>query len=147
MKSYTMSRRSLLFNHSMDGRQSGKTLLCRIEIFSPPYALDTANKPTIASVAGKTDGIAVSYGQEFNVVIRGVQPSVLRLALAAPTTITHSFNANQRVIILELVSWTAATSTARVRAPPNANVAPPQLYMLFAMNLKTYGRAVWVRVG
>jgi hypothetical protein len=33
-----------------------------------------------------------------------------------------------------------------VQAPPSPNHAPPQLYMLFLLNERTYSSAVWIKL-
>lgn len=41
---------------------------------------------------------------------------------------------NQRMVYLEIVSFTETTSnefTIVIKTPPNANIAPPGFYMLF----------------
>lgn len=65
--------------------------------------------------------------------------------LVAPSSTTHSFNQNQRVVMLERVASTEP-NWATFIAPPNANIAPPQMYMLFLLNGYTYSSAQWVRV-
>jgi hypothetical protein len=127
----------------------------RIQVFSPPYALDTANKPAIVSIAGTSAAdppAKVAYGAEFDIVWAAAEGAdaaavkVTSVALVAPTAVTHGFNNNQRVVNLDVVSSDAASKTMTVRAPPSASHAPPQLYMLFVINGKTYGRAQWVRL-
>jgi hypothetical protein len=73
--------------------------------------------------------------------------NVTGVALVAPTSDTHGFNNNQRVVFLEIVSRDDAHKTLTVRTPPVAALAPPQSYMLFLLNGKTYSRANWVRLG
>jgi hypothetical protein len=71
---------------------------------------------------------------------------VTRVVLAAPSSVTHGFDTNQRIIILRIVSRDDAARTLTVRAPPNTNVAVPQQYMLFLINRKTYSTAQWIRL-
>jgi hypothetical protein len=125
----------------------------RLEIFHTPYSLDNENKPKIVSVDGNTDATSVvelGYDAEFDIEWdmfwdnSTEEVQVTSVVLVAPSTSTHSFNNNQRVVILPVVK--SAAQTVTVRAPPNANVAPPQHYMLFLNNEKTYGHARWVHL-
>jgi hypothetical protein len=127
----------------------------RLEIFHPPYALDVANKPAIVSVNGATTGsVRVAYGGELTVVWEALAGSagvkVTSAALVAPSVVTHQFNTNQRVVNLAIINQftnTLGKPVVVLKAPPNAGVAPPQRYMLFLMNGKTYSpRARWIRL-
>jgi hypothetical protein len=69
----------------------------------------------------------------------------LKVVLAAPSSSTHGFDSNQRIIELAIVSR-GTGRTLTVRAPPNAFVAVPQQYMLFVINVKTYSTARWIRL-
>ena len=74
----------------------------RNEIFYPPAWYDFANKPRIT---GWPD--AVGYGQDFLVSYSGEEgsaASVTGAVLVAPSSTTHSFNTNQRVVGLVIVS-------------------------------------------
>jgi hypothetical protein len=109
--------------------------------------MDLENKPSILTVQDMDNGlVAIEYNTAFSIKIANAQPEVMSVVLVAPTAVTHSFNTNQRVIRLRPDSWNADTSTAVVIAPLDANVAPPQAYMLFVINGKTYSRARWVRL-
>jgi hypothetical protein len=127
----------------------------RIEIFHTPYSLDNENKPKIVSVDGSTDATTVvelGYDAEFDIEWDKFlddsteEITVTSVVLVAPSTSTHSYNNNQRVIILPIVTNDAATKTVTVKTPPNANIAPPQHYMLFLNNEKTYSHARWVHL-
>jgi hypothetical protein len=114
------------------------------------------HKPAIVSVAGvsaasaSAKAVDVKYGQEFDIAWDVSSPggnvNVTSVTIVAPSTSTHSFNNNQRVVILPIIRSDARTRLVRVRAPPNANVAPPQQYMLFLNNVKTHSTSVWVRL-
>ncbi len=117
----------------------------RVEIFRTPYHFDTAHQPRITAINSTTSGsIAMRLGQSGTLRWTGTY-NVTTLALVAPGTSTHGFNANQRVIFLPLTRRTY-TSNTNFRIPGNPNVAIPQWYMLFALNGKTFGRAWWVQV-
>ena len=47
------------------------------------------------------------------------------------SSVTHSFNSNQRINFLD---FTTATNALRVTAPANANLCPPGHYMLFVLD-------------
>jgi hypothetical protein len=49
--------------------------------------------------------------------------------------VTHTFNTNQRINVLDFKpDPTAATPAIKVTAPANANLCPPGHYMLFVLN-------------
>ena len=39
------------------------------------------------------------------------------------------------------------TPWLKMQAPPNANLAPAQMYMLFLLNGNAYSSAAWVQLG
>jgi hypothetical protein len=125
----------------------------RNEIFYPPYWYDHANKPKIESINGDTTDeiLQLDYNEQFDITWTGFTADkpdvpVTRVVFVAPSSVTHSFNANQRVVILPKVDIDAGTKTARMMTPPNPNIAPPQMYMMFLLNGKVYGPGRWVHL-
>jgi hypothetical protein len=121
----------------------------RAELFSPPYALDTDNAPKIIGVGENTDPMAVTtaaYGLSLTITwsASALDVNVTSVALVAPSTVTHGFNNNQRVVFCKITA--AGPGSVTVAMPPDPRVAPPQMYMLFINNVKTYGRAWWVHL-
>lgn len=57
--------------------------------------------------------------------------SILKVALIRAGNVTHSFDASQTYVELDIVSTTATTVT--VRAPYTQSTAPPGDYLLFAL--------------
>jgi hypothetical protein len=123
----------------------------RMEIMHPPYALDTGNRPNITRLKGDTNPASV-------VVVRNGESVLLNwnrarnvtgVALVPPSTSTHNFDANQRVIFCNVNSRVFSSSTSgtvNFTIPSNANIAIRQFYMVFALNGKTYSRARWLRI-
>jgi len=109
----------------------------RNEIFYPPFWYDFANKPSIVSSPQ-----LIQYQRQFSVKFSG--PGVSYAVLVAPSSTTHSFNSNQRVVKLVTSSIDQYSKTMVLVAPPTANHAPPQMYMLFLVNGMTYSKATWV---
>lgn len=109
----------------------------RNEIFYPPFWYDFANKPVILSSPQ-----VIQYKRSFTVKFSG--PDVSYAVLVAPSSTTHSFNTNQRVVKLVTSSIDQYSKTIVLEAPPTANHAPPQMYMLFLVNGMTYSQATWV---
>ncbi len=122
-----------------------------MEELSTPYTLDVANKPAFVSVAGNTDDratVTVSYNGRLTIDWEPARAgssgvNVTGVTLVAPSSDTHSHNSNLRVIRLPILRSSAGQLT--VALPPNANVAPPQSYMMFLLNRKTYSIGRWVR--
>ena len=94
------------------------------EIFSPPYLFRGA-RPTITGAP-----VAVGYGQQFFVATPDAA-RVVRATLVRPSSVTHSFDQNQRFVELSLVRVAGGLELA---APASGNLAPPGNYMLFIMN-------------
>jgi hypothetical protein len=124
----------------------------RNEIFKPPYLSDEKNMPAVTKVGDNIDPTAVvtsSYGAELTIEyeprVAGNTVNVTSVTLVAPSAVTHGFNNNQRVVICEILEATPSSSVT-VRLPPSPLVAPPQMYMLFLNNAKTYSRAWWVQL-
>jgi len=126
----------------------------RNEIFYPPYWYDHDNKPKIVAINGdnSTDSILqLDFNEQFTITWTGFTDAnpnvpVTGVTLVAPSSVTHSFNANQRVVILPKVDIDLATKTARMLTPPNPYIAPPQMYMMFLLNGKVYGPGRWVHL-
>jgi hypothetical protein len=94
------------------------------EIFSPPYLFRGA-RPSITSAPG-----FVGYGQKFFVATPDAG-QVVRATLVRPSSVTHSFDQNQRFVELSLAR---VAGGLELTAPANGNLAPPGNYMLFVFN-------------
>lgn len=101
------------------------------EIFSPPYLFKpdgtAATQPVIASHPQM-----ISYGQQFTVGVAN-PGSITRASLIRLPSVTHGFNADQRVVFLNTPIVNGASSI-QLTAPNKANDCPPGHYMLFIMN-------------
>ncbi len=135
----------------------------RIEVFSPPYFFIDELKPQVIS----TQADVMDYGAAFRINYwfpgaydeapaaasngrRGNNGDgamrLTRAVLVAPSSCTHSYNTNQRLVGLETVSDDPTGGVLVVRGPPSINHAPPGMYMLFLLNGEVYGKAAWVRL-
>ncbi len=117
----------------------------RWEILHTPYSLDSANKPRVVNINGGTAIPSLTYSSQFSVKWDG--PAVTGVALVAPSSDTHGYNNNQRVVFLRIMARDNGEKLVTVRTPTRLALAPPQSYMLFLLNGKTYSRARWVRLG
>ena len=112
-------------NNAIDKQNDPKDSHRDAQIFSPPYLFRGGTPPDITSAPPD-----VTYGQTFTVGTSHPdqvgQVNWLRLS-----SVTHSFNANQRINFLK---FTADASALKVTAPANANLCPPGHYMLFVLN-------------
>lgn len=97
------------------------------EIYSPPY-LFRGQRPTITSAPNN-----VKYGETFFV---GTPEAAgdMTVSLVRLSSVTHSFNENQRFMRLSHPSVTLAAGGLNVTAPTNKNALPPGHYMLFILN-------------
>jgi hypothetical protein len=98
----------------------------RIEIFSPDY-LTTGTRPTISG----SPTVAGGYGG--TITIPTPNPSnISSVSLLRLMATTHHYEANQRLIWLQILNSTSSSIT--VSAPINANIAPPGKYMIHALD-------------
>ena len=101
------------------------------EVFTPPYLFkkdgsgELAPRPSIDSAPSE-----VAWATPFELATADAA-SISKVALVRLGAVTHSVNMEQRYIPL---SFTAGSGTLTATAPANANVAPPGMYMLFAVN-------------
>ena len=111
----------------------------RVEIFSPWY-MGRSDRPVVTSCPG----LVGADGQQFDISIGGSQGlSVGRVVLIRAGSTTHSFDTDQRLIQLDIVSKTASSVT--VRSPYSPEAAPPGDYMLFALrSISATGFKRWV---
>ncbi len=98
-----------------------------IEIFSPAY-FDAPLRPDIVQAPD-----TLTYGEEFFVATTRVG-QIQRVALLRCGSVTHAWDGDQRYVGLEFGPGPPDTSTLRVFAPPDGNVAPPGPYMLWVVD-------------
>jgi len=97
----------------------------RLEVFSPPY-LFRGPRPVVTAAPD-----TCSYGE--TLVIATPQAGTIRWAsLVRNGVTTHSFDSEQRLVDLELVSQAGGEVRATVPAEPT--LAPPGWYMLFLVD-------------
>ena len=96
-----------------------------IDVFVPDYVSATG-RPTITSCPD-----SISYGMPFPVDTPQAN-SIVRVALIRCGSVTHSFNSDQRYVVLNFN--VADANTLIVQSPPHGNVAPPGYYMLFLID-------------
>ncbi len=96
-----------------------------MEIFSPSY-LSMGTAPIISSAPG-----SLVWGTNFN-IDSAESNSIDSVVLIRPASVTHHTDAGQRYIKIPIVSRTASSLT--VKAPADANIAPPGYYLLFIIN-------------
>jgi galactose oxidase len=94
------------------------------QLFSPPY-LFKGPRPQITSAPD-----SMQYGETF--AIGTAQPEqIATVSLVHLSSVTHSFNAGQRINFL---SFQVEGEALAATAPPDANACPPGHYMLFIVN-------------
>jgi hypothetical protein len=111
----------------------------RLEVFSPPYLFKGA-RPVITSVPTQW-----SYAQSITISTANAG-NIKWVSIIRPGLTTHSFDSNQRLVDLDIISQGAATVAARLTNNPN--LAPPGWYMLFIVNLQGVPSiAKWIHLG
>ena len=118
------------------------------EIYSPPYLFDADGNPRARPVIMGAPA-HVGYGQLFTVVATTGGGPVARVTLVRLSSVTHSFNMNQRFLELDkgTGSTTAGAASVPVTAPADGSVCPPGHYLLFVLNssgVPSVGRVVHV---
>jgi hypothetical protein len=96
------------------------------QVFSPPY-LFKGPRPTITSAPHGVD-----WGATFTVGTPEAA-SVSKVTLVRLSSVTHTFNMNQRINTL---AFTRGADSLSVTAPANANLCPPGHYLLFVLSDK-----------
>jgi hypothetical protein len=98
-----------------------------IEIYQPAYLFNAdgslATRPSLTATP-----TAVGYGKTFTVTSNGTIASAVLIREGAAT---HAFDMSQRLVGL---SFTTNGQTLTLTGPPNGNVAPPGVYLLFLVN-------------
>jgi hypothetical protein len=117
----------------------GPSFDVRMEIYSPDY-LTKGPRPQITSVP--TD---MSYGETYAMTTTQAAP-IRDVSLVRPMAVTHSVDANQRLV--DVPFTVAEDGSLTVSITDNPNVAPPGWYMLFATDVTGVPSvASWVKVG
>ena len=96
-------------------------------LLSPGYM----SQPRPAITAAPSE---LTLGQPFTMETEGARPA--EVVLLALGSMTHSFDTCQRYVELRVtaIASEGAAHTVRALAPPDARVAPPGYYMLFALD-------------
>ena len=96
------------------------------QIFKPPYLFRAGPRPEILSAPDE-----VTYGQTFTVATSD-PGQVAQVNWVRLSSVTHSFNTNQRINFLKFTAGGATGSRSLRR--PSANLCLPGHYMLFVLN-------------
>ena len=96
-----------------------------MEFYSPPYLFKTSPRPTITAAPE-----SVGYGRTFFVETPDFE-SIDAVNWIRLSSVTHSFNQNQRINRLFISSRNA--QGLNVVSPSNGNLSPPGHYMLFIL--------------
>ena len=97
----------------------------RTEIYSPAY-LFQGPRPIISG--SPTVG---NYGGSITIPTNDA-PAVTSVSLVRLMATTHHYDANQRLVWLQIIN--KSTNSVTVSAPLNANIAPPGYYMIHILN-------------
>jgi len=100
------------------------------EIYSPPYVF-RSDRPTIANAPQQ-----VRPGRTFTIATPEAG-TIAKVLLIRRTAATHVIDADQRAVVLPIVSRSA--STLKVRMPASSAVVPPGPYMLFVSRASSSG--------
>lgn len=106
------------------------------QIFYPPYLFQGV-RPAIQTVSSAD----VLYGDTVTVTTDVAVDTVTLLPLGS---VTHAFNFNQRIVRPGFTG--GGTTNLTVTLPPNPNVAPPGVYMLFVLSGGVPSHAEMIRI-
>jgi len=99
------------------------------ELYSPPYLFDQNGAPAIRPAISSAPS-SVVYGQTF-LVQTPDSPNITRVTWVRLSSVTHSFNQNQRI---NQLTFGQTSGGLNVTAPVNPTLSPPGDYMLFLLN-------------
>ncbi|KAI9760736.1 MAG: hypothetical protein M4579_001474 [Chaenotheca gracillima] len=114
----------------------------RVELFSPPYMSATA-RPSVKSCP-----YAINYGESFvlDATLSGSPLSgTTEIVLLHQGFHTHGLAMGQRMVQLSTTA-VAGDSTFNVKAPPDASVMPPGIYLIFAVNNGIPSEGIWIEL-
>eukprot|EP00955_Chlamydomonas_euryale_P059213 357308-Chlamydomonas_euryale.AAC.6 len=120
----------------------------RNDFFYPPFFCNFNAKPAFWDSPIGELASELAYGQALHGDPLGgdnADMTITSIVLVAPSSTAHLFNTVQRVVKLHLVSHNTDNKRLLLLAPPNANVSPPQMCIIFLNNGYTYSAARWVR--
>ena len=101
---------------------------CTAELYSPPYLFKGA-RPSISGAPAH-----VGYGQPFTIAAAAGSGTIAKVTMIRLSSVTHSFNMNQRFLQLPISATATATGSVSVTAPAGAADCPPGHYLLFVLN-------------
>src|SRR5436190_691557 len=113
---------SYAFTHNWPGGFSNNFRDPSFEIYSPPY-LFWGQRPTISAVSP-----SIRSGSTFTISTPDAA-SIAKVVMMRNTALTHVIDADQRTVVLPILS--RSTGSVTVAAPPNRNIAPAGPYLLF----------------
>lgn len=120
---------------SAGGGAPGPELNLNAQIFSPPYLFRKDGSGAPATRPAATNVPAASgYNAAFTVTTDVAPTSIARVTLVRMSSVTHSFNMDQRFNELSITARNPTERTLTVMSPPNANHAPPGYYLLFVID-------------
>ena len=96
------------------------------EVYTPPYLRTGERQPR----APKTDSCQPRYGGTMSIVLDHNSRDLKSVVLVRNPSVTHVVDGDQRTVELKILRRTG--NRVVVARPPDANVAPPGPYMLFA---------------
>lgn len=116
------------FNNKNENHPSDSHL--DAQIFSPPYLFAANGAPAVRPVISSAPS-EVQYGAEFAIQIPNA-PEINRVSCIRLGSVTHAFDAGQRINVLPIVNRNAGSVS--VTAPENPKLCPPGHYLLFILN-------------
>ncbi|BBD69606.1 kelch repeat-containing protein [Nostoc commune NIES-4072] len=110
----------------------------RLEIYSPPYIFQGI-RPAIGTVTEEW-----KYGETVDIPFTASN-SIQWASLIRNGVVTHSFNTDQRLVDLTIVSQ--SPTSLKVTVTSNSNLAPPGWYMLFLTDINRIpSEAKWIHL-
>ena len=97
----------------------------RTEIFSPSYVF--ATRPVISGIPAISGG----YGGSITIPTQDA-PNIASVSLVKMSSVTHHWTPDQRMIWLQIKNSNSNSLT--VKAPINANIAPPGYYLIHVLD-------------
>ncbi|MBI1747286.1 MAG: DUF1929 domain-containing protein [Acidobacteria bacterium] len=108
------------------------------QIYKPGYFFRPTARPVFHPTNPFPNGNQMIYGQAFTINAPNAD-QIAKVVLIRSSSVTHSFNPDQRYLELYITSRPQGNSSLVVMPPANQNLAPLGYYMLFLVKETTPG--------
>lgn len=149
LEDYYKSPESYFAYDDEEGVPFAPAEIWQVEIFNPPYLFGPGDRPEINISGISGDDIPVyHYGESETITVSNAEDQQGGLVLVKLGSITHSFDADQRLADLDIEDYDLDDGIAYVNfsLPENAHLYPPGHYMMFYVNGEGKGKPSMAKI-